>query len=129
MLRVSVGTRNPCKIDAVTKALKKAIRSTTGSGADVNIHIEGFHVEAGVPDQPFGDEETIQGAKNRAMKAHHAYRKANNVFPHLSFGLEGGLEWSPTVLDQDDEKNPLVHGMDGNIWQAKATACRHHSFP
>jgi hypothetical protein len=39
------------------------------------------------------------------MNAQRAYRKANKVFPHLSFGLEGGLEWSPLVLDQNGEKS------------------------
>ena len=38
------------------------------------------------------------------MNAHRAYREANKVFPHLSFGLEGGLEWSSIILDHDDEK-------------------------
>jgi len=97
ILRIAVGTTNPCKIDAVTKALRIVC-------TDVDIQVEGFSVESGVPDQPFGDEETIKGAKNRAMLAHRAYRDANKVFPHLSFGLEGGLEWSSNLLDHDDEK-------------------------
>ena len=38
------------------------------------------------------------------MNAYRAYREVNNVYPHLSFGLEGGLEWNTTILDQDNEK-------------------------
>ena len=153
VLRIAVGTKNPCKIDAVTKAIKQCL---TDSHTKVDLHIEGFAVESGVADQPFGDvsysyncgfifecyenrcresrrillwvvlffrrpahanahtspstlfliqQETIQGAKNRAMNAHRAYRKANKAFPHLSFGLEGGLEWSPLVPDQNGEKS------------------------
>lgn len=49
-------------------------------------------------------EETIEGAKNRAVNAYRAYRESNSIFPHLSFGLEGGLEWSSIILDQDDKK-------------------------
>ena len=105
VLRIAVGTKNPCKIEAVTEALKQSIDAATGdSEAKIDIHIEGFPVESGVADQPFGDEETIQGAKNRARDAYDAYHKANNEYPHLSVGLEGGLEWSPLVLDQNGEK-------------------------
>jgi len=105
VLRIAVGTKNPCKVDAVTKALKQCIRDETDSETKVDIHIEGFAVESGVPDQPFGDQETVQGAKNRAKNAHEAYQKAHNVFPDLSFGLEGGLEWSPLLPDQNGEKS------------------------
>jgi hypothetical protein len=55
MLRIAVGTKNPCKVDAVTKALKQCIRNETDYETKVDIHIEGFTVESGVPDQPFGD--------------------------------------------------------------------------
>jgi non-canonical (house-cleaning) NTP pyrophosphatase len=45
----------------------------------------------------------LNGAKNRAHAAYRSYKDAYGVFPHLSFGLEGGLEWSSYILDQDDE--------------------------
>jgi hypothetical protein len=58
-LRIAVGTTNPCKIDAVKKALEKAIGlstdNTTPTSNQVELHVEGFSVESGVPDQPFGD--------------------------------------------------------------------------
>jgi len=103
LLRIAVGTTNPCKIEAVRKAIQQSIETTTAS-TDIYLDIQGFSVESGVPDQPFGDEETIEGAKNRAMNAYRMYRESNNVFPHLSFGLEGGLEDSSIILDQDDKK-------------------------
>ena len=54
VLRIAVGTTNPCKIDAVKKAIKQSIGNNTAS-TTVDIHVEGFSVESGVPDQPFGD--------------------------------------------------------------------------
>jgi hypothetical protein len=38
------------------------------------------------------------------MNAHRAYKESNKVSPHLSFGLEGGLEWSSAIVDHDDEE-------------------------
>eukprot|EP00536_Pseudo-nitzschia_multiseries_P009994 jgi/Psemu1/258642/estExt_Genewise1Plus.C_2920021 len=102
LLRIAVGTKNPCKIDSVTKAIKQSIK--TDSQSNIEIHIEGFDVDSGVPDQPFGDEETLRGGKTRAMNAYQAYKAANKYFPHLSFGVEGGLEWSEIALDHDGNK-------------------------
>ncbi|KAG7353331.1 inosine/xanthosine triphosphatase [Nitzschia inconspicua] len=102
ILRIAVGTVNPCKLDAVKKAVEKAI-NLSASTHKVELHLEGFQVESGVTDQPFGDEETLSGAKNRARNAYLAFRAAHGCFPHLSFGLEGGLEWSSHILDQEDE--------------------------
>lgn len=42
-------------------------------------------VPSGVPDQPFGDEETIRGARNRAQAAREA------LDADLGVGLEGGV--------------------------------------
>ena len=55
LLRIAVGTTNPCKIDAVTKAIQQSIESTTGSIDSVDIDLQGFAVDSSVPDQPFGD--------------------------------------------------------------------------
>jgi non-canonical (house-cleaning) NTP pyrophosphatase len=46
----------------------------------------------------------LKGAKNRARAAYRSYKDAYGVFPHLSFGLEGGLEWCGHILDQEDEE-------------------------
>jgi hypothetical protein len=55
LLRIAVGTTNPCKVDAVTKAIKQSIESTTGSIDIVDVDVQGFSVDSSVPDQPFGD--------------------------------------------------------------------------
>jgi hypothetical protein len=53
LLRIAVGTKNPCKIDAVRHALLRVIGLS--SSLDVDLEIEGYSVSSGVPDQPFGD--------------------------------------------------------------------------
>lgn len=103
ILRVAVGSTNPCKIDSVKIALSRAL-ATASPSRMLELHVEGFDVDSEVSDQPFGDGETQTGAKNRASNAHRAYRKQHGVFPHLSVGLEGGLEWSSTIVDDDDEQ-------------------------
>lgn len=50
-------------------------------------------VPSGVADQPFGDEETKLGAKNRARAARDTYKETHGTQPHIAVGLEGGLEW------------------------------------
>jgi inosine/xanthosine triphosphatase len=73
---VVVGSTNPVKIAAV-----RAVLSRAGCGASV----DGLSVASGVRDQPFGDEETIRGATQRARAA---LVSAN---ADLAVGLEGGV--------------------------------------
>jgi non-canonical (house-cleaning) NTP pyrophosphatase len=98
-LRVAVGSTNPAKIRAAEQALKQVLHSSKRKPRHINSHtevhlaVEGFAVESGVPDQPFGDDDTCQGAKNRSNLAYAAYMRANGRPPHLAIGMEGGLEW------------------------------------
>ncbi|MFC7166735.1 inosine/xanthosine triphosphatase [Halospeciosus flavus] len=71
---VAVGSGNPVKRDATESALE-------GRGALV----EAEPVPSGVSEQPFGEEETVQGARNRA---HNALDAGDY---HLGVGLEGGV--------------------------------------
>jgi inosine/xanthosine triphosphatase len=109
ILRVAVGTVNPAKIRAVDQALRRAAaarRSPPGTSDDddtVDFELSGFDVDSRVPDQPFGDQETLQGAKNRAQAAYQAYRNAHQRTPHLAVGMEGGLDW---VDHQGGEQPP-----------------------
>ena len=60
VLRIAVGTKNPCKIEAVTEAVKQSMDAAMGeSKVKIDIHIEGFPVESGVADQPFGDVSVV----------------------------------------------------------------------
>ncbi len=71
-MRVAVGSGNPVKRDAVAAALPEAT-------------VEAVSVESGVPEQPWGDDETVEGARNRAERALAAGEYA------LGVGLEGGV--------------------------------------
>lgn len=74
--RVVIGSTNPVKIDAVRTVLARIAPS---------VHCEGLAVASGVPDQPWGDDETIRGAETRARAA----LAASDA--DLAVGLEGGV--------------------------------------
>jgi inosine/xanthosine triphosphatase len=57
---VRVGSTNPPKLQGVRAALSAFSRDIT---------IEGIEVESGVPEQPLGFEEIVEGARNRAERA------------------------------------------------------------
>ncbi|HET7457794.1 MAG TPA: inosine/xanthosine triphosphatase [Gemmatimonadaceae bacterium] len=59
--RVAVGSTNPVKVAAARAVLAPLV----APGAVV----EGVAVASGVPDQPWGDDETIRGARARAAAA------------------------------------------------------------
>lgn len=86
-IKVAVGSTNPCKIEAVRRAFEQMMISSD----DAKIVISSHNVPSGVADQPFGDEETRAGAKNRALAAFNAACDAED-FPDFAVGLEGGLE-------------------------------------
>ncbi|WP_080844390.1 DUF84 family protein [Cytobacillus gottheilii] len=74
MKKIMIGSKNPAKILAAEAALQE-------------FEAEIFSVDAssGVSEQPFSDEETIQGAMNRAKDA---MQKGNG---EIGIGLEGGV--------------------------------------
>ena len=76
MRRIVVGSANPVKIGAV-----RAIVERVAPGAVV----VGMAVPSTVPEQPWGDEETIRGAEARARGALAADAA------DLAVGLEGGV--------------------------------------
>lgn len=95
-LNVSVGSSNPSKVRSVQQALERLVARK--SNHSVTVKCWPFSVASGVADQPFGDDETKLGAKNRAQAAHDAYAAEHNSQPHLAVGLEGGLEWLDNEL-------------------------------
>lgn len=76
MRLVIVGSTNPVKRGAVAEVLARA---------GVTVEVRGVSVPSGVSDQPFGDDETIRGARARALAALAATPQAQ-----LAVGLEGG---------------------------------------
>lgn len=77
---VAVGSRNPVKVAAVRAVLARVAPAA---------RIEGVDVASGVPDQPWGDDETIRGARTRARAARAA------LDADLAIGLEGGVVAEP----------------------------------
>lgn len=80
---VAVGSRNPVKI-ATVRAVLAAIAP--------HVVVTGVEVPSGVPAQPFGDDETIRGAANRAQAA------LQRLGADLGIGLEGGCVEGPGGL-------------------------------
>lgn len=74
---VAVGSRNPVKVAAVRAVLSRVAPAATAAGHDA---------VSQVPDQPWGDEETIRGARNRALAA-----LAADAAAQMGVGIEGGV--------------------------------------
>jgi inosine/xanthosine triphosphatase len=75
-LIVAVGSTNPVKVGAARAVIARVVPDA---------RIEGVAVPSGVPDQPWGDDETIRGAVARA----HAAREALDA--DWGVGIEGGV--------------------------------------
>ncbi len=74
--RVAVGSTNPVKIAAAAAVLGRVAPQAT---------VVGVAVESGVPAQPWGDAETITGARTRAL------RTLDDPAVELGIGFEGGV--------------------------------------
>lgn len=83
MQRVAIGSQNPSKVEAVQAAFKMV---------GINAEVVGVDVQSGVSAQPFSDEETIQGALNRAK---HVINEASGHPFDYGVGLEGGVVDTP----------------------------------
>ncbi|MGF7117966.1 inosine/xanthosine triphosphatase [Methanobacterium oryzae] len=81
-MKIIVGSKNPVKINATKNILEKIYGK---------VDVTGIDVESEVPDQPFGKEQTIQGAINRAKNVY------SNDFD-LSVGIESGLMKIPNSI-------------------------------
>jgi inosine/xanthosine triphosphatase len=80
-MQIGVGSKNPVKISATERAFDAIDRET---------QVDGVSVESGVSEQPVGDDETRQGAKNRAQEAIGGY--------DIAIGIEGGVADGPDGL-------------------------------
>ncbi len=78
---VAVGSTNPVKIGAARAVIGRVAPPA---------RVEGISVASTVRDQPWGDEETIRGARSRAVAARES------LGADLGIGLEGG------VVEEDD---------------------------
>lgn len=76
---VAIGSQNPIKIEAVRTAFEKM---------GLTVEVISVEVVTGVSDQPFSDEETIQGAVNRAK---NVFNSPGVKHVDYAIGLEGGV--------------------------------------
>lgn len=81
-MRAVVGSKNPVKVRATRNVLEKIYE---------NVEITGRDVDSEVPDQPFGINETVEGAINRAKNAY-------SIEFDLSIGIESGLMETPCSI-------------------------------
>jgi len=81
-MKVAVGSRNPVKVMATENVLKNFYD---------DLHVSGVDVDSGVPSQPFGLDQTIEGAVNRAKNAY-----SSDV--DLGVGIESGLMETPSSI-------------------------------
>lgn len=82
LLKVVVGSKNPVKVNATRNVLEKIYDDLT---------VSSLNVDSEVPDQPFGMNQTVTGAVNRAKNAYSADFD-------LSVGIESGLIEVPHTL-------------------------------
>lgn len=78
-MKIGIGTTNQAKSTAVRIEWKKHVKGST---------FQEFNVMSGVSDQPIGDNETLTGAKNRALHV----LKDSDIDIDIAFGLEGGVK-------------------------------------
>jgi len=96
MKTVIIASKNPVKIEAVKIAFEKMFLQE-------KFEFIGESIPSDVNAQPMSNEETLQGAMNRAINAQSKFPEAN-----FWVGLEGGLE----KTDNDFEKN-MAEGLIG----------------
>jgi len=79
-MKILVGSKNPVKIDSVKEAFANYFEG---------IEVLGLDVDSDVSSQPV-NEETIAGARNRALKLMEL-NKSQNLGAEYFVGIEGGI--------------------------------------
>lgn len=78
-IQIVIGSKNSAKIESVKLAAQKVF-------PNLNINIVSIDVPSGVASQPLNDEETMNGAINRAKAA------MNESQSEYAIGIEGGVQ-------------------------------------
>ncbi|KYT54218.1 inositol monophosphatase [Escherichia coli] len=91
MHQVVCATTNPAKIQAILQAFHEIF----GEGS---CHIASVAVESGVPEQPFGSEETRAGARNRVANARRLLPEAD-FWVAIEAGIDGDSTFSWVVIE------------------------------
>jgi inosine/xanthosine triphosphatase len=79
-IRLVIASRNPVKVDAALGGIKQMFPEIIPKHLSIS-------VPSDIRDQPMSDEETLQGAHNRAYNAMQAYPESD-----LWIGIEGGVQ-------------------------------------
>jgi len=96
MHKVVSATTNPAKIQAILQAFNEIF----GEGS---CHIDAVSVESGVPEQPFGSEETRAGARNRVENARVA-RPDADFWVAIEAGIDEGSTFSWVVIETREQR-------------------------
>ena len=96
MHHVVSATTNPAKIQAILRAFEEIF----GEGS---CHIDAVGVESGVPEQPFGSEETRAGARNRVANAKAAAPDAD-FWVAIEAGIDEGATFSWVVIESREQR-------------------------
>lgn len=91
MHHVVSATTNPAKIQAILAAFEQIF----GEGS---CHIDAISVDTGVPEQPFGSEETRAGARNRVANA-RAQRPDADFWVAIEAGIDNGSTFSWVIIE------------------------------
>lgn len=94
MHHVVAATTNPAKIRAILHAFNEIF----GENAS---RIDAIAVESGVPEQPMGSKETLEGARNRVENARHACPNAD-FWVAIEAGIDEGSTFSWVVIESRD---------------------------
>jgi inosine/xanthosine triphosphatase len=111
IVRVLVGSSNPCKVRAVQQAFVNCLEShecaidvrvdgtalgptTAVSPAPLLLlDVKSVSVSSGVSAQPMNDKTTRIGAQNRARAAYESNHEKSDTLCVFGVGIEGGLEY------------------------------------
>lgn len=66
--RIAVGSKNPCKINAVREAIQIVLKRTNNNVGIIKLDVQGYSSPSGVPDQPFGDVSYAGALGNSAVR-------------------------------------------------------------
>ncbi|SCB75099.1 inosine/xanthosine triphosphatase [Kosakonia oryziphila] len=94
MHHVVSATTNPAKIRAILHAFNEIF----GEGS---CHIESVSVDSGVPEQPFGSQETRAGARNRVENA-RKLRPDADFWVAIEAGIDEGSTFSWVVIESPE---------------------------
>ncbi|AXC68755.1 inosine/xanthosine triphosphatase [Salmonella enterica] len=96
MHQVISATTNPAKIQAILQAFEEIF----GEGS---CHITPIAVESGVPEQPFGSEETRAGARNRIANARLLYPEAD-FWVAIEAGIDDDSTFSWVAIESVEQR-------------------------